>query len=70
MLSVPLHPDVERRLAASAKSRGQSKSDLARELIERNIDDLEDIQLAEQSLREGGQNLTTEQVRKELGLDD
>jgi predicted DNA-binding protein len=40
-----------------------------RELIEGNIEDLEDRYLAEQAIAEGGSRLTSDQVRKALGLD-
>jgi predicted DNA-binding protein len=70
MLSVPLNPDVERKLAELAKGRGQSESDLAREFIESSIEDLEDIQMAVVRLEKRGPVLTSEQARKELGLDD
>jgi RHH-type rel operon transcriptional repressor/antitoxin RelB len=69
MLSVPLNPDIERRLSELSKRTGRSESDFARELIERNIEDLEDRYLAEKAIAEGGPRLTSEQVRKELGLE-
>jgi predicted DNA-binding protein len=70
MLDVPLSPEIEHRLSELARRTGRAKSDVARELIESNIDDLEDRYLAERAIAEGGQRLTSEQVRKELGLDD
>jgi RHH-type rel operon transcriptional repressor/antitoxin RelB len=70
MLSVPLNPDIERRLSELSRRTGRSESDFARELIEGNIEDLEDRYLAEKAIEEGGPRLTSEQVRKELGLDD
>ena len=70
MLSVPLNPDVERRLAELAKSRGKSDGDLARELIEASLEDLEDIQLAAGRLENRQPALTGEHARKALGLDD
>jgi RHH-type rel operon transcriptional repressor/antitoxin RelB len=69
MLSVPLNPDIERRLSELSKRTGRSESDFARELIEGNIEDLEDRYLAERAIKEGGPRLTSEQVRKELGLE-
>jgi RHH-type rel operon transcriptional repressor/antitoxin RelB len=69
MLNVPLSPDIDRRLFDLAKRTGRTESELARELIEGNIEDLEDRYLAEQAIAEGGPRLTSEQVRKELGLD-
>ena len=70
MLEVPLHPDVERRLSELAKRTGRSESDFARELIESNLEDLEDRYLAEQAIAEGGPRLTSDQVRKEVGLEN
>jgi predicted DNA-binding protein len=40
-----------------------------RELIEDNIEELEDRYLAEQAIAEGGSRLTSDQVRKALGLE-
>jgi RHH-type rel operon transcriptional repressor/antitoxin RelB len=58
MLSVPLNPDIERRLSELSKRTGRSESDFARELIEGNIEDLEDRYLAEKAIAEGGPRLT------------
>jgi predicted DNA-binding protein len=69
MLEVPLRPDIERRLSEFAKRTGRAESDVARELIESNIEDLEDRYLAERAIAEGGPRLTGDQVRKELGLE-
>jgi RHH-type rel operon transcriptional repressor/antitoxin RelB len=69
MLNVPLDPDIERRLSELAKRTGRTEGDFARELIEGNIEDLEDRYLAEQAIAEGGSRLTSDQVRKALGLD-
>jgi RHH-type transcriptional regulator, rel operon repressor / antitoxin RelB len=69
MLEVPLRPDIERRLSELAKRTGRAESDVARELIESNIEDLEDRYLAERAIAEGGPRLTGDQVRKELRLE-
>jgi RHH-type rel operon transcriptional repressor/antitoxin RelB len=69
MLSVTLNPDVERRLSELATLTGRSVSDFARELIEGNVEDLEDRYLSERAIKAGGPRYTSEQVRKELGLD-
>lgn len=70
MLNVTLSAAVEHRLSELAKRTGRSESDVARELIENNIEDLEDRYLAENAIAEGGPRLGSEQVRKELGLDN
>ncbi len=69
MLTVPLSADIERRLSELSRRTGRSASDFARELIEGNIEDLEDRYLAEKAIEEGGPRLTSEQVRRELGLE-
>jgi RHH-type rel operon transcriptional repressor/antitoxin RelB len=69
MLTLTLDPDIERRLSELAKHTGRTVSDLGRELIESHIEDLEDRYLAEQAIAEDGPRLTSQQVRKELGLE-
>jgi RHH-type rel operon transcriptional repressor/antitoxin RelB len=70
MLSIRLDPEIEKRLDNLAKLTGRTKSYYARELIEANIEDIEDIYLAERALEDPRPSLTSEQVRKELGLDN
>ena len=69
MLSVSLSPDIERRLSELARRTGRSESDFARDLIEGNIEDLEDRYLADQAKEARGPTFTSEQARKELGLE-
>ena len=70
MLSITLDPATERRLADLAKQTGRSVSEHARELIEANIDDLEDRYVAEKRLEERKPAMTSNDVRRALGLDD
>jgi predicted DNA-binding protein len=70
MISIALNPDIEQRLVELAKSRGLSESDLARELIEASIEDLDDIEMAIARLESRQAALTSEQARKALGLGD
>jgi predicted DNA-binding protein len=70
MISVTLDPGIARRLTELAKNRGLSESDLARELIEACIEDLDDIQMAVERLGSRQPALTAEHARKALGLDD
>ncbi len=69
MLSIQLDPDLERRLSELAKRAGRTVSDVARDLIEESLEDREDRDLAEARLEQRRPSLTTQQVRKELGLD-
>jgi RHH-type transcriptional regulator, rel operon repressor / antitoxin RelB len=70
MLSIRLDPAIERRLSNLARRTGRTKTYYARELIEGNLEDLEDRYLAEARLEKRRRPLSSQQVRKELGLDD
>jgi RHH-type rel operon transcriptional repressor/antitoxin RelB len=50
MLAIRLPSELEERLAALAERTGRTKTFYAREAIERHLDDLEDLYLAEQEL--------------------
>lgn len=50
MLAIRLPTELEERLALLAQRTGRSKSFLACEAIERHVDDLEDLYLAEAEL--------------------
>ena len=69
MLSIQLTLDLERRLSELAKRTGQTTSDLARELIEQSMEDLEDVQMAAARLGQRQSSRTTGQARQALGLD-
>jgi predicted DNA-binding protein len=70
MISVSLSPEAEQRLTELAKNRGLSEGELARELIEASIEDLDDLQMAVNRLENRQPALTAEPARKALGLDD
>lgn len=70
MVTIQLDRDLEQRLTELARRTGRTASDLARELIEENLEDLEDRYIAEARLEKRQTPLTIEQVRKELELDD
>lgn len=71
MLAVRLDADLESRLSAVAKRTGRSKSYYARQAILEKIEELEDIALLEEALRDpdAGQRISHEQMMRELGLD-
>jgi RHH-type rel operon transcriptional repressor/antitoxin RelB len=70
MLSIDLSPEIEERLAHLAKLSGKTEAELARELLQYGMEDLEDITIAEARLANPGRRYTLEEVQKELGLDD
>lgn len=74
MLTIRLSESTEQRLNKLAKETHRPKSFYVREAIERSLDEIEDIYLAQtriESLRAGQSKVyTLEEVEKELGLAD
>ena len=71
MLAVRLDPDLEARLNAVVKRTGRSKSHYLREALREKIEELEDIALLEEALRDpdAGKAKPLDQVMRELGLE-
>jgi len=67
MLVVPLTPEIEKSLHALAEERGRSEVALVQELIERLIEDAEDIRTAEEARKVPGRRWSLEDL--ELGVD-
>jgi RHH-type rel operon transcriptional repressor/antitoxin RelB len=74
MLSIRLSPEVEQRLETLAKETHRPKSFYVREALERSLEDIEDIYLAEkrlEDLRAGkSQAHSLADVERDLGLAD
>ena len=74
MLAIRLPDELEKRLDNLAKLTGRTKTFYARQAIERHLDDLEDLYLAEQRLTEirAGctQPIPLEDVLKRYDLED
>jgi len=72
--SVRLAPDIEQRLDRLAATTGRTKAYYLREIIERGIEDMEDVYLAQKVLEDvrAGRETTSslEDVEKRLGLAD
>ncbi len=72
--SIRLAAETEQRLDFLAAQTGRTKAFYLRELIERGIEEMEDYYLAADVLervRKGEEKVySTQQVRKDLGLDD
>lgn len=62
MLALRLPEDIEKRLDDLARKTGRTKSFYAREAILEHLDDLEDLYLAEQRLKENGPTVSLEEV--------
>ena len=74
MTSIRLPLPLEERLNFLAKATGRTKSFYIREALEKNIEDMEDVYLSQQTLeriRSGREKTyTLEEVEKILGLED
>lgn len=74
MLAIRLPADIEKRLERLAKRSGRTKTYYAREAILAHLDDLEDLQIAEERLRalkDGrSRTYTQEEIERDLGLAD
>ena len=74
MTSIRLPLPLEERLNLLAKATGRTKSFYLREALEKNIEDMEDVYLSQQTLeriRSGQEkNYTLEEAKKILGLED
>lgn len=72
--SIRLEPETERRLDFLAAHTGRTKAYYLREMIDRELEDLEDYYLAADVLervRKGQEQVSTAaDVRKRLGLDN
>ena len=72
--SIRLDPAIDGRLDRLAEQTGRTKAYYLRELITNGLDDLEDYYLATTAMervRKGEEKVySSEQVRKDLGLDD
>ena len=69
MLALRLEKELEAKLAALARIKGRTKSQVVRDAIVRMIEDTEDLALAEKALRRTRSAKSLRQLRKELGLD-
>ncbi|WP_274628305.1 ribbon-helix-helix domain-containing protein [Arvimicrobium flavum] len=72
-ISLELEPALEQKLMALSERTGRTTTDYLREAIERGLQDIEDIDLADaamERIRSGGERTyTSDEVRRELGLD-
>jgi len=69
MLALRLPPDIEKRLDDLSRKTGRSKSFYAREAILEHLDDLEDLYLAEQRMRDNPEFVSIEEVMAKYGID-
>lgn len=72
MVTLRLKPAIDRKLARLAKSRGMTKTAIAREALVERLEEAEDIRIAEERLKrlDVGKSRTYSmaEVKRELGL--
>jgi len=68
MLALRLPKDIEDRLTALAKKTGRTKSFYAREAIIEHLEDLEDVYLADERMRDNPEFVEFDVAMKELGI--
>lgn len=71
MLTVRLGEEMEAKLNELAATTKQSKSAIIKDALREHLEDMEDLRDALASLNDPNDKwLTSEQVKKELGLED
>ncbi len=72
MLEIPLDPQLERHLADIAARVGEAPAELARRALLAYLEDLEDYAIAVEAWKEfdPGKTFSTEEVLRELGVED
>jgi|CXWL01.1.fsa_nt_gi RHH-type rel operon transcriptional repressor/antitoxin RelB len=72
MVTLRLNPATDRKLTRLAKSRGMTKTAIAREALVERLEEAEDIRIAEDRLKrlDAGKSRTYSmaEVKRELGL--
>ena len=69
MLEIRMSEALEHRLHELANGAGQSANDFALAAIKQYMEDYEDVLEATAAMVEDGPTYSTEEVRRELGLD-
>ena len=69
MLAIRLPEDIERRLTELAHKTGRTKTFYAREAILTHLEELEDIYLAEERLKQPGKRWSQAELEAELDLE-
>ncbi len=70
VLSVPIDSETEKRLEALGAHTASAKSALLKKAIGRALEDLEDLQLAQDRLARPARRHSLEEVERDLALDD
>jgi predicted DNA-binding protein len=70
MAAIQIPDELAEQIEQAAQRAGETRDDFLREAVQSRLDDLEDIAVAADRLKNPGKRLTLEQVKRDLGLDD
>ena len=70
MTAIQIPDELAEQIEQAARFAGETRDVFLREAVQSRLDDLEDIAIATDRLKNPGKRLTLEQVKKDLGLDD
>ena len=70
MTAIQIPDDLAEQIEQAAKLAGETRDVFLREAVLARLEDMEDIAIATERLKNPGKRLTLEQVKKDLGLDD
>ncbi len=70
MAAIQIPDELAEQIEQAAQRAGETRDVFLREAVQSRLDDLEDIAIAAERLKNVGRRLTLEQVKRDLGLDD
>ena len=69
MATIHISDELASRIAEGAQRAGESSDDFLREAVLSRLEDLEDIAVATERLKNPGRRISLEEVVRDLGLD-
>ena len=70
MATIQIPDELANQMEKGAQSAGETSDAFLREAILSRLEDLEDIAIATERLKNPGKRIPLEQVKRHLGLDD
>jgi RHH-type transcriptional regulator, rel operon repressor / antitoxin RelB len=70
MAAIQIPDELAEQIEQAARRAGETKGVFLREAVQSRLDDLDDVAIAAERLKNPGKRLTLEQVKRNLGLDD
>ena len=70
MIQIELPAELEQRLEDIGRAKGAHAADVARRVVLDYLEDVEDVEAAEEALRNPGERHSWEDVKQRFGLED